>query len=194
MKSFAILHNFIDNYNILIIFAIYQQTAKYQCIYQRHKIAIFKYCPGHTEIKSQLIDNRLRFFICHCAATASPSPMGRQANIRMRPQQAHSTNLSRGGYMRSPATVFKSVRIRAAAPCSAVVRPIRERSASRKTSCHSNPEYFDAKSIKPEKFRRTGKFRVGKNRGKGIFQPPEGPENLYNIRNCSYTKYLLSNI
>ena len=97
MKSFAILHNFIDNYNILIIFAIYQQTAKYQCIYQRHKIAIFKYCPGHTEIKSQLIDNRLRFFICHCAATASPSPMGRQANIRMRPQQAHSTNLSRGG-------------------------------------------------------------------------------------------------
>ena len=74
MKSFAILHNFIDNYNILIIFAIYQQTAKYQCIYKRHKIAIFKYCPGHTEIKSQLINNRLRFFICHCAATASPSP------------------------------------------------------------------------------------------------------------------------
>ena len=99
-----------------------------------------------------------------------------------------------GGYMRSPATVFKSVRIRAAAPCSVVVRPIRERSASRKTPCHSNSEYFDAKSIKPEKFRRTGKFRVGKNRGKGIFQPSEGPENLYNIRNCSYTKYLLSNI
>ena len=63
MKSFAILHNFIDNYNILIIFAIYQQTAKYQCIYQRHKIAIFKYCPGHTKPKPQLIVNRLRFFI-----------------------------------------------------------------------------------------------------------------------------------
>jgi len=56
------------------------------------------------------------------------------------------------------------------------------------------PQYFDAKSIKPEKFRRTGKFRVGKNRGKGIFQQSEGPENLYNIRNCSYTKYSLSNI
>ena len=98
-----------------------------------------------------------------------------------------------GGCMRSPATAFKSVRIRAA-PCSVVVRPIRERSASRKTPCHSNPEYFDAKSIKPEKFRRTGKFRVGKNREKGIFQQSEGPENLYNIRNCSYTKYLLSNI
>ena len=75
MKSFAILHNFIDNYNILIIFAIYPQTTKYQCIYKRYKIAIFEYCPGHTEIKSQLIDNRLRFFICHRAATASPSPM-----------------------------------------------------------------------------------------------------------------------
>jgi len=62
MKSFAILHNFIDNYNILIIFAIYQQTAKYQCIYKRHKIAIFKYCPGHTKTKPQLIVNRLRFF------------------------------------------------------------------------------------------------------------------------------------
>jgi hypothetical protein len=49
MKYFAILHNFIDNYNILIIFAIYQQTAKYQCIYKRHKIAIFKYCPGHWQ-------------------------------------------------------------------------------------------------------------------------------------------------
>lgn len=56
------------------------------------------------------------------------------------------------------------------------------------------PQYFDAKSIKPEKFRRTGKFRVGKNRGKGIFQQSKGSENLYNIRNCSYTKYLLSNI
>ena len=61
MKSFAILHNFIDNYNILIIFAIYQQTAKYQCIYKRHKIAIFKYCPGHTKTKPQPIDNQLRF-------------------------------------------------------------------------------------------------------------------------------------
>lgn len=75
MKSFAILHNFIDNYNILIIFAIYPQTTKYQCIYKRYKIAIFEYCPGHTEIKSQPIINQLRFFICHCAATASPSPM-----------------------------------------------------------------------------------------------------------------------
>ena len=193
IKSFAIIRNFIDKYNILIIFAICLQIVKYQRIYKRLKSATFKYCPGHTEIKSQLIDNRLRFFICHCAATASPSPMGRQANIRMRPQQAHSTNLSRGGACGRPRP-FSNPCIRAAAPCSAVVRPIRERSASRKTSCHSNPEYFDAKSIKPEKFRRTGKFRVGKNRGKGIFQPPEGPENLYNIRNCSYTKYLLSNI
>lgn len=137
IKSFAIIRNFIDKYNILIIFAICLQIVKYQRIYKRLKSATFKYCPGHTEIKSQLIDNRLRFFICHCAATASPSPMGRQANIRMRPQQAHSTNLSKGGGMWSPATVFKSVRIRAAAPCSVVVRPIRERSASRKTSCHS---------------------------------------------------------
>ena len=194
MKSFAILHNFIDNYNILIIFAIYPQTTKYQCIYKRYKIAIFEYCPGHTEIKSQLIDNRLRFFICHRAATASPSPMaGKRISACDRNKRIRQI-CRRGGYMRSPATVFKSVRIRAAAPCSVVVRPIRERSASRKTPCHSNSEYFDAKSIKPEKFRRTGKFRVGKNRGKGIFQQSEGPENLYNIRNCSYTKYLLSNI
>ena len=97
IKYFAILRNFIDKYNMLIIFAIHIKAANYQRIYKRYKIAIFKYCPGHTEIKSQLIDNRLRFFICHCAATASPSPMGRQANIRMRPQQVHSTNLSRGG-------------------------------------------------------------------------------------------------
>ena len=97
IKSFAIIRNFIDKYNILIIFAICLQIVKYQRIYKRLKSATFKYCPGHTEIKSQLIDNRLRFFICHCAATASPSPMGRQANIRMRPQQAHSTNLSKGG-------------------------------------------------------------------------------------------------
>ena len=194
MKSFAILHNFIDNYNILIIFAIYPQTTKYQCIYKRYKITIFEYCPGHTEIKSQLINNRLRFFICHCAATASPSPMaGKRISACDRNKRIRQICRGRGGYMRSPATVFKPVRIHAA-PCSAVVRPIRERSASRKTSCHSNPEYFDAKSIKPEKFRRTGKFRVGKNRGKGIFQQSEGPENLYNIRNCSYTKYLLSNI
>ena len=82
---------------MLIIFAIHIKVANYQRIYKRYKIAIFKYCPGHTEIKSQLIINRLRFFICHCAATASPSPMGRQANIRMRPQQAHSTNSSREG-------------------------------------------------------------------------------------------------
>ena len=194
MKSFAILHNFIDNYNILIIFAIYQQTAKYQCIYKRHKITIFEYCPGHTEIKSQLIDNRLRFFICHCAATASPSPSPMaDKRISACDRNKRLRQICRRGGMRSPATVFTSVRIRAT-PCSAVVRPIRERSASRKTPCHSNPKYFDAKSIKPEKFRRTGKFRVGKNRGKGIFQQSEGPENLYNIRNCSYTKYLLSNI
>ena len=97
IKYFAILRNFIDKYNMLIIFAIHIKVANYQRIYKRYKIAIFKYCPGHTEIKSQLIINRLRFFICHCAATASPSPMGRQANIRMRPQQAHSTNSSREG-------------------------------------------------------------------------------------------------
>ena len=75
IKSFAIIRNFIDKYNILIIFAICLQIVKYQRIYKRLKSATFKYCPGHTEIKSQLIDNRLRFFICHCAATASPSPM-----------------------------------------------------------------------------------------------------------------------
>ena len=63
IKSFAILRNFIDNYNILIIFAIYPQTTKYQCIYKRYKIAIFEYCPGHTKTKPQLIVNRLRFFI-----------------------------------------------------------------------------------------------------------------------------------
>ena len=139
MKSFAILHNFIDNYNILIIFAIYPQTTKYQCIYKRYKITIFEYCPGHTEIKSQLINNRLRFFICHCAATASPSPMaGKRISACDRNKRIRQICRGRGGYMRSPATVFKPVRIHAA-PCSVVVRPIRERSASRKTSCHSPP-------------------------------------------------------
>nr|DAS85486.1 MAG TPA: hypothetical protein [Caudoviricetes sp.] len=63
MKSFAILHNFIDNYNILIIFAIYLQIANCQRICERYKSAIFEYCPGHTKTKPQLIVNRLRFFI-----------------------------------------------------------------------------------------------------------------------------------
>ena len=63
IKSFAIIRNFIDKYNILIIFAICLQIVKYQRIYKRLKSATFKYCPGHTEIKSQLIINRLRFFI-----------------------------------------------------------------------------------------------------------------------------------
>ena len=134
IKSFAIIRNFIDKYNILIIFAICLQIVKYQRIYKRLKSATFKYCPGHTEIKSQLIDNRLRFFICHYAATASPMADKRIAACDR--NKRISTNLSKGGGMRSPATVFKSVRIRAA-PCSVVVRPIRERSASRKTSCHS---------------------------------------------------------
>ena len=98
MKSFAILHNFIDNYNILIIFAIYPQTTKYQCIYKRYKIAIFEYCPGHTEIKSQLIDNRLRFFICHCAATASPSPMaGKRISACDRNKRIRQICRGRGG-------------------------------------------------------------------------------------------------
>ena len=152
-------------------------------------------CPGHTEIKSQLIDNRLRFFICHCAATASPSPMGRQANIRMRPQQAHSTNSSReGGGACGRPRPFSN-------PCAYVPPPLVQLSSVRYANDPQagkrpaiRPQYFDAKSIKPEKFRRTGKFRVGKNRGKGIFQQSKGSENLYNIRNCSYTKYLLSNI
>lgn len=156
----------------------------------------FKYCPGaHGKIKIRQLLIIGCDFSCHCAATASPSPSP-MADKRISACDRNKRLRQicrRGGACGRPATVFKSVRIRAT-PCSAVVRPIRERSASRKTPCHSNPEYFDAKSIKPEKFRRTGKFRVGKNRGKGIFQPPEGPENLYNIRNCSYTKYLLSNI
>ena len=98
MKSFAILHNFIDNYNILIIFAIYPQTTKYQCIYKRYKITIFEYCPGHTEIKSQLINNRLRFFICHCAATASPSPMaGKRISACDRNKRIRQICRGRGG-------------------------------------------------------------------------------------------------
>lgn len=63
MKSFAILHNFIDNYNILIIFAIYQQTAKYQCIYKRHKIAIFKYCPGHQKPRQTKVRRGFSFSV-----------------------------------------------------------------------------------------------------------------------------------
>ncbi len=192
MKSFAILHNFIDNYNILIIFAIYPQTTKYQCIYKRYKIAIFEYCPGHTEIKSQLIDNRLRFFICHCAATASPSPMAGKRVSACDRNKRISTNLSRGGACGRPRPFSN--------PC-AYVPPLVQQSSARYANDPQagkrpviRPQYFDAKSIKPEKFRQTGKFRVGKNRKKGIFQQSEGPENLYNIRNCSYTKYLLSNI
>ena len=162
IKSFAIIRNFIDKYNILIIFAICLQIVKYQRIYKRLKSATFKYCPGHTEIKSQLIDNRLRFFICHYAATASPMADKRisacDRNKRI------STNLSKGGGMRSPATVFKSVRIRAA-PCSAVVRPIRERSASRKTSCHSPPifrcEIHKTRKI-PENRKIPGRQKPGK--------------------------------
>ena len=120
-------------------------------------------------------------------------PYGRQANIRMQPQQAHSTNLSRGGGTCGRPRPFSN-------PC-AYVPPLVQQSSARYANDPQagkrpaiRPQYFDAKSIKPEKFRRTGKFRVGKNRGKGIFQQSEGPENLYNIRNCSYTKYLLSNI
>lgn len=63
IKSFAIIRNFIDKYNILIIFAICLQIVKYQRIYKRLKSATFKYCPGHTKPKPQLIVNRLRFFI-----------------------------------------------------------------------------------------------------------------------------------
>ena len=48
---------------MLIIFAIHIKVANYQRIYKRYKIAIFKYCPGHTKTKPQLIVNRLRFFI-----------------------------------------------------------------------------------------------------------------------------------
>lgn len=193
MKSFAILHNFIDNYNILIIFAIYPQTTKYQCIYKRYKIAIFEYCPGHTEIKSQSIINQLRFFICHCAATASPSPMAGKRVSACDRNKRISTNLSKGG---GYAVACDRFQIRAYVP-----PPLVQQSSARYANDPQagkrpaiRPQYFDAKSIKPEKFRRTGKFRVGKNRGKGIFQQSEGPENLYNIRNCSYTKYLLSNI
>lgn len=124
IKSFAIIRNFIDKYNILIIFAICLQIVKYQRIYKRLKSATFKYCPGHTEIKSQLIDNRLRFFICHCAATASPSPMGRQANIRMRPQQAHSTNLSKGGGICGRPRPFSN-------PCAYVPPPLVQQSSAR---------------------------------------------------------------
>ena len=95
IKYFAILRNFIDKYNMLIIFAIHIKVANYQRIYKRYKIAIFKYCPGHTEIKSQPIINQLRFFICHCAATASPMADKRisacDRNKRI------STNLSKGG-------------------------------------------------------------------------------------------------
>lgn len=125
-------------------------------------------CPGHIEIKSQLIDNRLRFFICHCAATASPSPMAGKRVSACDRNKRISTNLSKGGGICGRLRPLSNPCIRAAAPCSAVVRPIRERSASRKTSCHSPPQYFDAKSIKPEKFRRTGKFRVGKT-GEKVF-------------------------
>ena len=150
-------------------------------------------CPGHTEIKSQLIDNRLRFFICHCAATASPSPMAGKRVSACDRNKRISTNLSRGGACGRPRPFSN--------PC-AYVPPLVQQSSARyandpqvgKRPAIRPPQYFDAKSIKPEKFRRTGKFRVGKNRGKGIFQPAEGPENLYNTRDCSYIKYLLSNI
>ena len=64
MKSFAILHNFIDNYNILIIFAIYPQTTKYQCIYKRYKIAIFEYCPGHQKPRQTKVRRGFSFSVC----------------------------------------------------------------------------------------------------------------------------------
>lgn len=98
IKSFAIIRNFIDKYNILIIFAICLQIVKYQRIYKRLKSATFKYCPGHTEIKSQLINNRLRFFICHCAATASPSPMaGKRISACDRNKRIRQICRGRGG-------------------------------------------------------------------------------------------------
>ena len=194
MKSFAILHNFIDNYNILIIFAIYPQTTKYQCIYKRYKIAIFEYCPGHTEIKSQLIDNRLRFFICHRAATASPSPMAGK-RISACDRNKRIRQICRRGGVYAVARDRFQIRAHTCRRPLFSCRPSDTRTIRKPENVLPfAPQYFDAKSIKPEKFRRTGKFRVGKNRGKGIFQQSEGPENLYNIRNCSYTKYSLSNI
>lgn len=74
---------------MLIIFAIHIKVANYQRIYKRYKIAIFKYCPGHTKTKPQLIVNRLRFFIFvlfappTCTArhidSKAPSPAGARA-------------------------------------------------------------------------------------------------------------------
>ena len=53
IKSSAILRNSIDIRNILITFALYQQTADFQSIPITPEIAVFKYCPGHTESRKQ---------------------------------------------------------------------------------------------------------------------------------------------
>lgn len=41
------LRNNIENYKLLITFAIYQQIPDFQHILNTPEIAVFEYCPGH---------------------------------------------------------------------------------------------------------------------------------------------------
>lgn len=47
IKLYAIIRNSVDKYKLLIIFVIYQYISDFQQFANSHKIASFKYCPGH---------------------------------------------------------------------------------------------------------------------------------------------------